>query len=595
MALTVAVAGAWLSTGILAMAFATSDWRLSYVTNHARPDIAWPLRVSGLWAGPEGSLLLWSTMMVTGALIAAVVDRTAQSSSPSAGAEPNSDTSTRAGWTAAHGPAVLIAACHSAIAFSLANPFETLEAPPASGTGLQPVLEHPAMVWHPPLLYAGLVALTIPAGLAVSAAAAERQGGRSVQRAMLWALALLTVGLSTGANWAYVELGWGGYWAWDPIENAGLIAWLLAGATIHRLDPGRSAGRLVTALAVLPAVAALWATTITRTGVLSSVHSFANQPGLRAALLVVAGAITIAVAGVAAAIHPTMTPNTRTELSRHVGSPPSRPAAGVLLAAAGLVAVGTYQPAFANLLGGDDAITGPAFYALMMWPLVVAGAIARVAAATQPGSQRPIILSAVVGALSAMMLAGARSGVLGLVLASSGGAVVGALVYRSATTRHVGGSSLAHIGIGVLLVGVGGALGSSTDTVQVVTQVTTPVEPGDGSPAFDVLFEEIELVEGGGVRRAIASVVVDGRNLQPALVSFVRSGATSVETATDRGWSTDVQVSLVDADANRAIMRISRQRLMSLVWLGVAMIALGFATSAIAGSTAPNRPTRTPA
>ncbi len=574
-ALMAANFGGWLAVWVLATAFIRSDWRLEYVTDHARAGIAWPLRVGGVWAGPEGSLLLWSSMTATAGLVAGLVRRRARSAEPGG-----------TGAVGAYGAAAIVAACHSASTVFLANPFETLDAPPAGGTGLQPVLEHPAMVWHPPLLYAGLIAMMIPAGLALSSTGPGRAFGPGLQRSMLWALALLTAGLATGANWAYVELGWGGYWAWDPIENAGLIAWLVAAAGLHRFAPGQTGGRAVTVVAVLPAVGALWATTITRTGVLSSVHSFANQPGLRAALLVVAGAITVSF--LAAAL------TSRSSDTASVRRPRSRDGAVVLAIVAGIVALGTYQPAVAGLFGGDDVITGPGFYALMLWPLVIAGAVARVGAALSEGRQRLVIGAAAIGALVAMAIAGPQAGLLGLVIAAGGGAVVGAVVSglqrspggrgnveRSARHSGFGGSVLAHVGIGVLLIGVGGALGSTTDTVQVATGVTTPVAPGAGAADYEVLFEQIELIEGNGVRRAVATVQVDGRDLHPELVSFVRSGATSVETATDRGWLTDVQVSLVDADAERAIVRISRQPRMSLIWLGVVLITSGFAASAI--------------
>ncbi len=148
-------------------------------------------------------------------------------------------------------------------------------------------------------------------------------------------------------------------------------------------------------------------------------------------------------------------------------------------------------------------------------------------------------------------------------------------------------SGLSHIGIGLLLIGVASSLASTTDTVQVPVGVVTPVEPGNGVAGYGVRFDGVELVEGGGVQQATARIAVDRRQLRPSLVSFVANGATSVETATDRGWRTDIQVSLIDADANRAIVRISRHPGMSLIWLGAAMMTLGLAIGATLPSTRP--------
>jgi len=181
------------------------------------------------------------------------------------------------------------------------------------------VLEHPDMTWHPPILYLGLVATLVPGLRAIVGTASS---------ARTWAVVvgLLTIGLATGARWAHLELGWGGYWAWDPIESAGLVVWLAAVAALHAASirsttarteataagntaagntaaestaaettaPLRPLERLVLAG---PMVAAVWATTLTRVGLVSSVHAFADNPGLRRGLIGVAVGLSVVVLG----------------------------------------------------------------------------------------------------------------------------------------------------------------------------------------------------------------------------------------------------------------------------------------------------------
>ncbi len=556
-ALIGSVAGGLMALGVLGLAFLTEDWRFATVVGHARPDVAWTLRVAAIWAGPEGSLLLWTTMAATAAL---AVTRLGSSALPGR---------LLAATTAAYGLVVL----------TEADPFERMEAPPGAGNGLQPVLEHPAMLWHPPVLYLGLIAILIPTALSVG------NPGRRETGAIAWtlplALALLTSGLATGANWAHVELGWGGYWAWDPIENAGLVAWLAGASLLHRLgggmdaEPEASWSLPATAVAVVPGIAAIWATTITRTGVLNSVHAFAERPTLRVMLLSIAVVFTATMFLLASV--------RRSKDGEPRPAPPIRSVAGFVAIglAAIVVAVGTYEPALERLVGNEPFIITGRFYSLLLWPIAVVAAVLRIRAVIRSSTPRGStqgLAGSVGGAVLAMLVVTAAAGAPGLVLAAAGGAIAGSTIFDRRPDPSAGRSRLAHVGVGVLMVGIAGTTATVAETVVVLTDV-------EAATALGVVNHRgIDIVDGGGTSEAIASVDITmggrTRTFHPRLVSYRSTGGESTEVDTDRGWAADVQVALIDADADRATYRLVRLPRISLVWIGAALITIGFGNTA---------------
>ncbi len=209
----------------LAWAFVGQDYSLVYVADHASRETTWPYRLAGLWGGMAGSLLLWTWMLAGWALLAA---RSVRRRLPEL-----------AGGTQA--VLALEAAVFLGLLVTVSRPFATLAVPAIDGGGLTPILRHPAMLYHPPLLYAGYVGLAVPAALAVAGLARRAASGAAssgewlavARRFMLTSLVLLAVGMTAGAHWAYVELGWGGYWAWDPVENGALLPWLAGVAFVH--------------------------------------------------------------------------------------------------------------------------------------------------------------------------------------------------------------------------------------------------------------------------------------------------------------------------------------------------------------------------
>ncbi|MFC2009506.1 heme lyase CcmF/NrfE family subunit [Chloroflexota bacterium] len=243
------------------------NFQLEYVASHISRDMSLIYKISAFWAGNAGSLLLMTCFL---SLIAAVwlIQRREGDN----------------GKFSAYASAVIV----SVLAFFLlllilvANPFEKLPYAPVDGSGLNPILKNPGMIFHPPLLLAGYITFTIPFALAVAALITKSQYINWLSKTRTWALLawlLLGAGNIVGAWWAYVELGWGGYWAWDPVENAGLMPWLIGTAFLHTINMQKRTGTLkvwTMVFIILTFNLCMFGTFLTRSGFLSSVHTFTN-------------------------------------------------------------------------------------------------------------------------------------------------------------------------------------------------------------------------------------------------------------------------------------------------------------------------------
>jgi cytochrome c-type biogenesis protein CcmF len=251
---------------VLLVAFLSDQFQIEYVAQHSSRALPLYLKVSALWAGQEGSLLLWSFLQ---ALFAALVVRW-----------PSERTRLLVPWASVF--LNLITAFFVVATLFLSNPFVLSEPAPIDGQGLNPLLRHPGMIFHPPALYLGYVGLAVPFAFAL-AALVTRQVEDWPAAARRWALTawlFLGVGLILGARWAYDVLGWGGYWGWDPVENAGLMPWLTATALLHgtAMQDQRKTFRVWNVLlAVFSFALVLFGTFTTRSGMIQSVHAFSRS------------------------------------------------------------------------------------------------------------------------------------------------------------------------------------------------------------------------------------------------------------------------------------------------------------------------------
>lgn len=270
LALTIALAGQIaLSTTVLVLACALvwRDFRFEYVAQYASRQLPWQYCLSALWVGQAGSLLLWAWMMGAMAILLRVW--------------PSPDSGVR---NTAFGLVMGNVCFLVAVMVFAADPMAANRLASEEGAGLSPLLQHPSMLIHPPIVFLAYSAWSVPCALALGALSLGRANKSWLGMARPWALAawaLLGAGLLIGAHWAYQELGWGGYWGWDPVENGSLVPWLTGTAFIHSMLAWRHRECLkktTTALAIVTFGLCNFATFLTRSGIFSSVHAFSESP-----------------------------------------------------------------------------------------------------------------------------------------------------------------------------------------------------------------------------------------------------------------------------------------------------------------------------
>jgi cytochrome c-type biogenesis protein CcmF len=265
-ALIAAFGSTVVATVVLLVALARHDFSFTYVADHTSRELPLGYTLTAFWGGQEGSLLLW-LLVLCGYSVAAVLTARRVDREVLAWVVPT---------------LALVGTFFALLLVFVASPFTTQMAP-ADGAGLNPSLQNPYMAIHPPLLYLGYVGLTVPFAFAMGALLARRTDERWIVATRRWTLAawaFLGVGQLLGAHWAYVEIGWGGYYAWDPVENAALMPWLAATAFLHSVMIQEKRGMLKVwnvLLVVLAFDLSLFGTFLTRSGIIQSIHSFTQS------------------------------------------------------------------------------------------------------------------------------------------------------------------------------------------------------------------------------------------------------------------------------------------------------------------------------
>ncbi len=465
--------------GVLAWALVAKDFRFAYVAQYCNRLLAWYYALAALWVGQAGSLLVWAWMVAVVAGSFRLAHRRAK--------EPV--------LAVVCGVLLAVVTFLTAVMVFGADPVAPSLVPPADGAGLGPVLQHPAMLAHPPAVFFGYALWTIPFALACAAAITGQLDSGWLAGARPWALAAWTVqgiGILIGAEWAYEELGWGGYWAWDPVENGSLLPWLTGTAMIHTALAWRCRGVLKkTTLLLAVATFGLcnFAAFLTRSGIFGSVHEFSRST-IAWMFLVLLGMLALA--------GPLLVAYRREELrpEHGLGGLASRESlvaisAAALVLLAGIVAVGTLAGPIGRAVAGRAITLGPEFYNTAAAPLalVLFGAMAMVPLARwggppQPDQSRRLKVLAALGAASAVLawvlgvrhawgvgvagLAVLALGAMGLAIASDFRSVLSAGRWRAAARlfsarRRQYASHLMHLGFISLLVGIAGSsLGSKS-------------------------------------------------------------------------------------------------------------------------------------
>ena len=356
-AVIVVAALATIATISLLYLLLTRNFQADYVYQHVSTYMAVPYVISAFYAGQEGSLLLWLWLLALAGAIAVVRKR-----------EWNEELLPYVGAVVAG-----VSAFFALLLVTLSSPFRLLPVNPGEGFGMNPLLENPGMIYHPPTLFIGYAIYTIPFAYAIAALATGRVGSGWVRGIRVWSLLawlFLGIGILLGAQWAYVELGWGGYWAWDPVENSSLIPWLVGTAFLHSVMIQERRGmfkRWNIALATMTFALCVFATFVTRSGLIESVHAFGRSP---LGYYFLAFLAVIIVLTVALSIWRRKELASKREMESFLSREFSLFITVLSMVGIGLaVLLGTLYPTLAEAISGRQLSLGTSFYSRVFTPL----------------------------------------------------------------------------------------------------------------------------------------------------------------------------------------------------------------------------------
>src|SRR5689334_23314147 len=344
---------------MLLLVFARSDMSVKLVFENSSAVKPFVYKVAGAWGNHEGSMLMWVTILsAAGAFVALFSRRTTERT-----------------LIAALGAQAALALGFYAFLLIASNPFARLWPAPMDGQGMNPLLQDPGLAFHPPTLYLGYVGLSVAFSLAVGALLTGEVDSRLARAMRPWVLGawiLLTLGITAGSYWAYYELGWGGYWFWDPVENASLMPWLAATALLHSINVLAARGALkawTMMLAVIAFSMSMVGTFLVRSGILTSVHAFAIDPE-RGTFLLGLLAIYVGAAFILFAVRgATLKEGAPFELvSRETGLVINNLLLSVIL---GIVFLGTLYPLFVEALSGEKLSVGAPYFNAVAGPLAL--------------------------------------------------------------------------------------------------------------------------------------------------------------------------------------------------------------------------------
>ncbi len=475
---------------IIEVAFAGNDFSFNIVQQHSSIETPAFYKLAAMWSSQEGSLLLWAWVLSIASSVALFATR--------------NKLRELVPWATAVMMGVAAFFTGLMLFAPDVDPFATLSPAPADGIGLNPLLQHPSMMIHPPMLYSGYVAFTIPFAFAIGALVTRRLDAewiRATRRFALIAWAFLGFGLLLGARWSYTELGWGGYWAWDPVENAALMPWLLGTAFLHSIMVQEKRGMLKVwnaCLVVGTFSMALLGTFLVRSGVLQSIHAFGdNTVGPY-----ILGLIAVVGIGSAALIVSRLDD---LRSPKRIDSLISREAVFLvnnllLVALCAVIFWGTFFPLISELFTGEKASLAAPWFDRYTTPLAIGlvlftgiGPLLAWRRVSWASARRVFLVPTAVGALSVAVLALlsdaahrpwalALFGVAAFALTglarefwsgaaarrrTSGGSAAGALVAVVSRNRRRYGGYVVHAGVAVLLIGI--AASSSFQTNRQVT------------------------------------------------------------------------------------------------------------------------------
>lgn len=573
----------------LAYAFAAKDYSVVYVANNSNSQLPLQFRIAAVWGGHEGSLLLWALILSVWTLAVSLFSK-------------HIPDAMRARILGVMG---LISVGFLLFMLMVSNPFDRLMPAALDGKDLNPLLQDPGMIFHPPMLYMGYVGFSVAFAFSIAALLGGQLDAAWARWSRPWTImawVFLTVGIMAGSNWAYYELGWGGWWFWDAVENASFMPWLVGTALIHSLAVTEKRGSFK-AWTVLLAICAfslsLLGTFLVRSGVLTSVHAFATDPRrgvfILAFLVVVIGGSLLLFAWRASTVG-------RGGKFDVVSRESFLLANNVLLAVAALsVLLGTLYPLFLDALNLGKISVGPPYFDAVFAPLMApavflmgVGPIARWKDAALPELFVRLRWALAISAITAIvlpLLLGNLTPMIGLglflafwVFASSAELVYqrlrksegGLLAGIAASSRSWWGMVIAHLGIAVFVLGVTVVKGFESE-------IAVKMHPGDVAhlAGYDFRFDGVESRNGPNYTANHGQIHVSKNGvlrtvLEPEKRLYTVTNMPMSEAGISPHLIHDLYASLGEPlDGGAWSVRIYHKPMVEWIWFGCLMMAFG--------------------
>jgi len=571
------------SFAVLAHGALTDDFSIKYIAGHSNSLLPTQYKFASVWGGHEGSLLLWMLMLSGWTLAVAIFSRTLP----------------LAMVARVIGILGLVSTGFLMFILITSSPFERLLPAPADGKDLNPLLQDPGLVIHPPMLYMGYVGFSVAFAFAVSALLSGRMDAAWARWSRPWTIVawiFMTAGIALGSWWAYYELGWGGWWFWDPVENASLMPWLFGTALIHALMVTDKRGGFK-AWSVLLAIGAfslsLLGTFLVRSGVLTSVHAFASDPKRGVFILI----FLAVVVGVSLTLFAWRAPKATLGGKMGLVSRESMLIANsvLLVVATGAVLLGTIYPLIVDALNlGKLSVGAPYFNAVfvpLMVPVVflmVPGGIAhwREARWAQLGHDlRLPALAAIVAGVAIWTLTERGTWLTGMGIALATWVVVGLLMQIAIRMKKPGriplsfwGMHLAHLGIAVITVGI-----TMVKSYEVERDVRMGLSDTVTIENYSFELTGVSDVDGPNYKalRGDVKVTKDGKYLEmlyPEKRKYFSSAMPMTEAGIDSGLFRDLYVSLgepIEGERLQWSVRVFYKPFVSWLWYGAILMVLG--------------------
>jgi cytochrome c-type biogenesis protein CcmF len=566
-----------ISFAMLLWVFARTDLSVALVFENSHSAKPFIYKVAGSWGNHEGSMLLWVTVLsMAGAFLGLLSRRTSERT-----------------LVAALGAQAALALGFYVFLLIASNPFARLDPAPFEGRGLNPLLQDPGLAFHPPTLYFGYVGLSVAFSLAVGALLTGNVDSRLARAMRPWVLAawiFLTLGITAGSYWAYYELGWGGWWFWDPVENASLMPWLAATALLHSINVLAARGALkawTMMLAVIAFSMSMVGTFLVRSGVLTSVHAFAIDPE-RGTFLLALLAIYVGAAFVLFAVRgASLKEGAPFELvSRESGLVVNNLLLSVIL---GIVFVGTLYPLFVEAVSGEKLSVGAPYFNAVAGPLalILALLVGIGPLLSWRRGRRPVLKRLTVPALfGATALAITIILAPGMAILPRLGLAVAAYLAAASILPLTGRNPLrvppatwgmvaAHFGVAVALAGMAANAAFTVETLAVA-------KPGETLRAgpWLVQFEGVTPTAGQNwtaIEAELRATRGSGPiTLRPQTRYFSDPPTETNEAAIATLWNGQLYTVLGKPDPSGGWqLRLWWKPFVTLIWLGGALIALG--------------------